>query len=107
RWVTPLLPHTRCYRLVLLFLSPFVCRSCGWTDTLFVKFWFVFWLERLGNVCGCEGLAFHSILYCVLQIFQVKLSLGGLKVKQVCLQVQSVKENCHTYHFLDVQCISL
>lgn len=35
------------YRLVLLFLRPFVYRSCCWTRTLFAKFWLVCRLMRL------------------------------------------------------------
>jgi hypothetical protein len=49
-----------CYRFGVLF-RPLVCRSfwsCGWTDTLFAKLGFERWLVRLGNVCGCEALAF-------------------------------------------------
>jgi len=50
------------YRFGVL-LRPLVCRSfwwCGWTDTLFAKLGFERWLERLGNVCGCEGLAGYA-----------------------------------------------
>jgi len=53
-----------CYRFGVL-LRPLVCRSfwsCGWTDTLFAKLGFERWLVRLGNVCGCEGLA--VFLFC-------------------------------------------
>lgn len=59
----PLLPHTRCYHFGVLF-RPFVCRtfwSCGWTDTLFAKLGFERWLERLGNVWGCEGMALYYL----------------------------------------------
>jgi hypothetical protein len=55
----PAILPNRCYRFGVLF-RPLVCRSfwsCGWTDTLFAKLGFERWLVRLGNVCGCEGLA--------------------------------------------------
>lgn len=55
-YAKPLLPVRCSFRSL-------VCRSfwsSAWTDTLFDKLWFELGLVRLGNVCGCEGLAFLS-----------------------------------------------
>ncbi len=51
----------------LLVCRGFRCLWCGWTDTLFAKFWIVGRLVGLGNVCGCITLAFllvNVFFYC-------------------------------------------
>ena len=70
----PQLTGIACCALAILVFRSFsvvystVVSSCGWTDTLFAKFWFAGRLVRLGNVCGCQrGLANHffgGVLLC-------------------------------------------
>ena len=57
---SPAIEPNACYRFGVLF-PLLVCRSfwsCGWADTLFAKLGFERWLVQLGNVCGCEALAY-------------------------------------------------
>ena|SRR5690554_1264671 len=56
---SPAIEPNACYRFGVLF-RPLVCRSflsSVETETLFAKLGFELGLVRLGNVCGCEGLA--------------------------------------------------
>jgi hypothetical protein len=61
----PAINYTACYRLVFIVLYHFsinlllrFCLPYMGTDTLFDKLWLLRWLVWLGNVCGCEGLAY-------------------------------------------------